>query len=285
MSDILSERPPVLVNPRSERIRQVAALGGRSFRKRTGRILVEGPQAVRELVRFRKDMIVDVYFTEPCAQRLPELYEEALAATRWVHLVSQEVSDKISRDSQGVVAVATDDAIGEPAAYLEDVVSRASDGFSVILPALQDPGNMGTIIRSADALGARAVFVTRDSAEPRSPKVIRASAGSVFHIDLVQADLDSIFAALGSAGVGIYGTALVPNTEVLDEWMVQGDHGPLGLPHAWMFGNEARGLSPSQIDACDRLVQIEMRGPAESLNASAAAAVCLHASSFANHLT
>lgn len=258
----------------------MAALSGRSFRKRTGRILVEGPQSVRELVRFRKEMIVDVYFTAFACERHPALYQEAMAATRWVHLMSQEVSDKISRDCQGVVAVATSDAIGEPSSYLDDVAEDAADGFSVILPALQDPGNMGTIIRSADALGARAVFVTRDSADPRSPKVIRASAGSVFHIDLVQTDLDSVYGALRARGVAIYGTALTLSADPLDDWIRVGEGGPLGVPHAWMFGNEAKGLTGPQMEACDRLVQIQMRGAAESLNASAAAAVCLHASSF-----
>lgn len=290
MTHTFEERPSVLDNPRSERIRQVAALSGRSFRKKSGRILVEGPQAVRELIRFRPETLVDVYFTPAASTRHADVFDEATRETRWVHLMSDQVGDKISRDSQGVVAVATDRAVSVPADQASRVFARAATNgskeqgasFSVLLPQVQDPGNVGTIIRTADAMGAKAVFLGQESADPSNPKVIRASAGSVFHLPLVQGDFTDVVAQMRGLGAEIVGTALGERQEDLNEWVDLGSAGPLGAPHMWVFGNEARGLSEDEKSACDRLVHIQMAGGAESLNASAAAAICLHASSFVN---
>ncbi len=311
----------MLDNPRSDRIKQVAALSGRSARKRTGRILVEGPQAVRELLRFRPETVIDVYVTDEAAIRHEGLYEEAVRTTRWVHPVSDEVSRKISADSQGITAVADRAAVLRPPTQLEAVVGGASpstsatasgsgsvssafvpassvssaarrSAMSVILPQMQDPGNVGTIIRTADAMGARAVFLCRTSSDPTNPKIIRASAGSVFHLPLIQVDFDQVISDLRARGVTIIGTAPGDRSEDVDEWIERALDGgsasaegpalidsPLSGLHAWVFGNEARGMSDHEQSSCDYLARIPMTGDAESLNAAAAAAICLHASS------
>lgn len=266
----------MLDNPRSDRIKRVAALGGRSARKKTGLVLAEGPQAVRELIRFHPGSVRDVYVTERFLEVHPELYQEVQGVTRFVHLASDAVMGKVSAEAQGVVAVA------EAAALVREW--RPEPGqFVVLLPETQDPGNLGTLIRTADAMGASAVFLGRGTCELLNPKVIRASAGSVFHLPVIQQDYFESVQGLRDRGFLLLGTALSEFSVSLDSLLLEGvadrNGSSLGGAHAWVFGNEARGLSSAQAQALDQLVHIEMAGHAESLNVAAAAAMCLFASS------
>lgn len=310
----------MLTNPRSDRIKRVSALVGRSFRRRTGLILVEGPQAVRELLVHKPDTVRDVYIDPTRASGLVRLAEEA---TRWVHEVSSEVAEAISPDGQGVAAVATVNAVlaGPPKAS-EPLASVASDALAVggepkavppqargkttsdhirgcegsiplavMLPETQDPGNAGTIIRSAAAFGAMAVFLGEGSVDPTNPKVIRASAGAIFHLPIYRLNLDEareVFAGGVAQVLGTSGSAGSVNLDrlILSSLTAREDsvtaHSPAlrGLrgPHIWVLGNEARGLSTGDQELCDVLVSIPICERVESLNAAAAAAVCLHAS-------
>jgi TrmH family RNA methyltransferase len=150
-----------------------------------------------------------------------------------------------------------------------------------VFEQLRDPGNAGAVIRSADAAGASLVVLADQSVDPASPKVIRASAGSYFHLPVIsagpvvdwleqlrQADL-SVYAADGSAEE-VLGSPALP-------WNSQALAGPL----AWLFGNEARGLSQSALAAADRAVRIPLFGQAESLNVAMAATLCLSAAAAA----
>ncbi len=279
-------RPPVLTNPRSERIRKVRALGGRSARKKTGRILVEGPQAVRELVTHRGGDVVDVYFEESLFGG--DLYEAASLATRWVHLVDEDVARAISPDCQGVAAVAKVSAIIQDRQQISSLPVKANS-FAVALPETQDPGNAGTIIRSAAAFGAEAIFLGKGSVDPTNPKVIRSSTGSVFQVPIFTVDLGEAASQFAGGGATVLGAAGGPGTENLDTLLVgavclEGGSldfapaNPLVGTHIWVFGNEARGLSRDVEGACDLLVSIPIAAKVESLNAAAAAAICLHAS-------
>lgn len=279
---------PLLENPRSDRIKGVAALRSRSGRRRQNRILVEGPQAVRELLRFRPHTIVDVYLEEQIDERDPELLDLALDTSRWVHPVTDQVANAISPDCQGVAAVASKEALATDSASLWRSVLKAAPKaepapFIVFLPETQDPGNLGTIIRTADAMGARGVVLGLGTADPANPKVIRASAGSVFHLPIARASLAELrqelhgWTLLGTRGYeadtsvdDLLLSALVPTKN--------GETPVLKEPHVWVFGNEARGLSADDVDACDLLVKIPLAGHAESLNAAAAAAMCMFAS-------
>ena len=173
---LFAERLTVLDNPRADRVRRVSGLVGRSARIRSGLMLVEGPQAVRELVRHRPRTLRDVYVREDLWDSSPELIASARAATRWVHPVSQAVSAALSSDAQGVCAVASLDA-------LRRELPDAEVGETLVVIAQgRDPGNVGTIIRTADAFGARAVIAVAGTVDAASPKVVRSSAGSVFHL-------------------------------------------------------------------------------------------------------
>jgi TrmH family RNA methyltransferase len=148
-----------------------------------------------------------------------------------------------------------------------------------VLVEPRDPGNLGTIIRTADAAGADAVLVTDEAADPFSGKAIRASAGSVFALPVVDgistaAALDALVAR-GCRPLATTGAGVADLDSLLDA-------GELALPTAWLFGNEAAGLPSAVIDAVAAAdgtsLRVPVYGAAESLNVAAAAAVCLYAS-------
>ena len=259
-----------MTNPRADRVARVRSLSQKSVRARTSTFVVEGPQAVREAVRFGAARINDVYVTRQAASRWPEIVDDALAADLWVHPVSDEVMERMSPDAQGVLAVM--EAV-EP--DLADVVA-AGPSLVAICEELRDPGNAGTVIRAADAAGADAVIFTLGSVEVTSPKVVRSSAGSLFHLPVVTGvGLADAVTALRAAG------CVVLAADGGGEHSVETS--PLiARPTAWIFGTEAQGLSDDARAMADAMVSVPLRGSAESLNVAMAATVCLYSSSRAH---
>nr|WP_267967024.1 RNA methyltransferase [Amycolatopsis acidiphila] len=143
-----------------------------------------------------------------------------------------------------------------------------------VLVDVADPGNAGTVIRVADAAGADAVILAGDSVDPHNGKCVRASAGSLFHLPLARArDVHAALEACRAAGLRLLGAHGHAETEL--------DSLPLDVPVAWVFGNEAHGLSAEVIASVDEGVRIPIYGRAESLNLATAAAVCLYGSAMA----
>lgn len=260
----------VLSNPSSTRVARVAGLARRQSRAKHRRFVVEGPQGVREAVRFAPQRVLDVYLTEAAAERHSAIWGEAGEAGLYRHLVSEPVMAAMSSDAQGVLAVV---AMGEASG--SEALAAAVEGATLVavLTEAQDPGNAGTIIRAADAAGADAVVLVRGSAEATSPKVVRASAGSLFHLPVVSGvALDDVVEALHGAGLSVLAADGRGEVDLFDS----GDL--LGRPCAWLLGNEARGVAPEALSRADAVVSIPLYGRAESLNVAAAAALCLYAS-------
>lgn len=269
------ERLTVLDNPRADRVRRVSGLVGRSARSRSGLMLVEGPQAVRELARFRPGAVRDVYVREDAWVTHADIVEAAQRATRWVHPVTAEASVALSRDSQGVCAVASADAVSR------ELPEPSVGETLVVLAQGRDPGNVGTIIRTADAFGAVGVITVSGTVEATSPKVVRASAGSVFHIPVcIVPSFEEAHALIHRRSAALLGTSGGAGSLDLSQMLAQGVSGRsrLSQSHAWVFGNEAKGLSGAEMRLCDALVSIPMTGDAESLNVASAATACLFAS-------
>ena len=267
--------PPVPLGPeltsiRSGRVQAARRLGKRAFRAREGRFLAEGPQAVREAVA-TAGTVTEVFVTRDAAERHPELLEPAAAEGVPVHLVSGEVMSAIAQTvtPQGVVAVCR--ALDHP---LDEVLAGAPRLVAVLAHA-RDPGNAGTVLRTADAAGADAVVLTGDSVDPYNPKCVRASAGSLFHLPVVVGgDVTRDLPALRSAGLRVLAADGHADLD-LDQ---AADDGLLAGPTAWVFGNEAWGLPPETRELADVVVKVPIHGRAESLNLATAAAVCLYAS-------
>ncbi|WP_228266376.1 TrmH family RNA methyltransferase [Ornithinimicrobium ciconiae] len=283
---------PLLSNPRSERVRSVRSLGRRAVRQRQGLFVVEGPQAVRELLSYAGHAASDLYLTSSSAERHTGIVElaEGLSAQSAetvrrpesasrqdpgrrrlrIHLCSDEVLAAMTDTAhpQGMIAVAT--PIDVP---LAETLSAVGDGFVVVLTNVRDPGNAGTVLRAADAFGAAAVLVSDASVDIYNPKVVRSTVGSLFHLPVsVGTPIPELLAACQQAGLRVLAADGSGETSLPDV--------DLSVPHAWVMGNEAWGLESEVRDLCDNVVSIPIVR-AESLNLAMAATVCLHASASA----
>ncbi|MGC5168302.1 TrmH family RNA methyltransferase [Luteimicrobium sp. DT211] len=277
-------------------MRQVRALAGRSVRSRTGRFLVEGPQAVREAVRCAPERVVDVYLTPAAAERYPEIVDASRDAGLWLHEASDDVLTTMSADAQGVLAVARawstalDDVL--PASGGHEAADAPARGprLVALLSSVRDPGNAGTVIRAADAAGADLVVLATGSVEPFNPKVVRSTAGSLFHLPVVTGvAVEDAVAALRAAGLTVLAADGGGEHDLddladlagraVDDPSAAGAPPDLRAPTAWLFGTEAQGLSDGELALADASVRVPIRGRAESLNLATAATVCLYASS------
>jgi TrmH family RNA methyltransferase len=146
---------------------------------------------------------------------------------------------------------------------------------------MRDPGNAGSVLRCADAAGAEGVILLGESVDPYNPKAVRASAGSLFHVDVViEPDTERAIGQLRSAGLRVIAADGRADVD-LD---TATDGGLLAEPTGWMFGNEAWGLPDAVRDLAEVSVRVPIYGRAESLNLAAAAAVCLYASARAQRI-
>jgi RNA methyltransferase, TrmH family len=263
----------VLENPRSPRVRAVAKLTKRSARAETGLFLLEGPQAVREALAFRPESIVELFATPSALER----HQDLRAAARGVDIevaytteaVLEAMADTVT--PQGVIAVARQ----FPTAVKD--VFAASPRLIAICEEVRDPGNLGTIIRAADAAGADAVVLTGRTVDPYNPKVVRATTGSLFHVPVsLGGELADVTAAARGAGLSVV-AADVKGGDLLAARAA----GELARPTAWLFGNEARGLTDEALALADGALRLPIYGRAESLNLATAASVCLYESAFA----
>ena len=247
---------------------------------------------MREAVRCAPDAVRDIYLTPPTAERYDEIVTEARAAGLYVHVGTREVLEAMSADAQGVLAVVDTRPLGltEALAALDDPDGGRRRALLVaVLATVRDPGNAGTVIRAADAAGADLVVLAGDSVDVHNPKVVRSTAGSLFHLPIVAGvPLADVVDALHAAGLTVLAADGSGELDLDDLLDVAGHAGhgvrPHGAPDlaastAWVFGNEAWGLPPEDRALADAVVRVPIRGKAESLNLATAATVCLYASS------
>ncbi|MFC0581317.1 TrmH family RNA methyltransferase [Micrococcoides hystricis] len=291
-----AERPTVeMTNPRADRVKSVARLSGRSARLKTGKFRVEGPQAVREALRSGLEgkhnvgAVQELYYQPETLQRHPdiaELVDNLDPADVFVRSCTAEVIAAMSdaQTPQGLVAVCT-------------LVGRTEDNeptgrYVALLCGLQDPGNVGTIIRAADAAGATATILSSGSVDVHNPKVVRSTVGSLFHLPIYQnQDVSAVVQAYRSAGWQIFaadGYGDVDLDQLQNEALQNGSRQPasqepdLRKNTIWLFGNEAKGLSEAELELADARVAVPLYGQAESLNVATAATLCLYASARAH---
>lgn len=245
----------------------------RAERERAGRFLIEGARAVREALDWSAERgggLHELFVTARAAARHPELVEAARATGARVSEVTERAAASLAETTtpQGLVAVCA------------TLTGRAGDAVRgarlvAVLAGVSDPGNAGTVIRTADAAAADAVLLTGDTVDVHNGKCVRASAGSVFHLPLApERDPEVALAACRDAGLRLL-AADGAGAADLDELAEAGD---LREPTAWLFGSESHGLPPTLLLAADASVRVPLYGRAESLNLAAAAAVCLYAS-------
>ena len=226
-----------------------------AFRRTEGRFLAEGRKLCPELCRGAE--LETLFYTENAMEKCPEL--AALPGEHY--LVEDHVADKLADvgTHQGVFGV-----FRTPVHTLEEV---RPGGRYLALERVQDPGNVGTVIRTADAFGCDGVVLLTGCADPYSVKTLRSSMGAVFRLPVWCTDAETLHVRLRDAGLPLYGAALRDDTA---------DVRALPLHRcAIAIGSEGRGLTAQVLALCDRTVRIPMEAHCESLNAAMAAAVLL----------
>ncbi|MBX7267856.1 RNA methyltransferase [Micromonospora sp. Llam7] len=255
--------------PRTPRVVAARRLQRRREREATGRFLAEGPQAVREAL-IRPRTVVELFGTPASLDRYADLVAAAGADVPVTEVTDDALAALAETVApQGLVAVCRH--VDGPL----DAALASSPRLVAVLAGIRDPGNAGTVLRTADAAGAAAVVFAGDAVDPYNGKCVRASAGSLFHVDVVrEREPASVVAAVRAAGL----TVLAATGHGEDDLDELADAGRLAAPTAWLFGTEAHGLPGELADAADARVRVPLHGRAESLNLAAAAAVCLYAS-------
>jgi TrmH family RNA methyltransferase len=228
-------------------------------------------RAVSEALR-SPHHVRDLFVTDDVAGRHDELLRSAAAAGANVTLVTDRAARALSETvhPQGACAV-----VDIPTSTLSDIVTDRTR-LAVVLHGVADPGNAGTVIRTAAAAGADAIVFGRGAVDPYGAKCVRASAGAILHIPVV-VDVDTGTAMTHLRRAGLRITAAALDGDDLFSLETQ-----LSEPTAWLFGAEAHGLDPDIAASADRVVRIPMSDRVESLNLAAAAAVCLYASARAH---
>jgi TrmH family RNA methyltransferase len=248
------------------RVKEARKLSRRSVRAERRLFLADGPRAVEGALSAGR--VVELFVTAGAAEEYAALVAEADRVSFVDDRALASLSDSVT--PAGVVAVC---------AFLDVPLTSALEtasgrtGLVAICADVRDPGNAGTLLRTADAMGADAVVLAGHSVDAYNPKTVRASVGSIFHLPVVvEADPPTAVRAAQEAGLVVLAADGAGELALDDAAEV------LSRPTAWLFGNEAWGLPPELAALADHRVRIPIRGRAESLNLATAAAICLHES-------
>lgn len=251
-----------IISTANPRVKQWVQLMDKKGRDKQEKFLVEGIHLVNEAIHSQVRIESIVY---SISQGIPQEIEQESAdpQTEWIGVsdaVLLKCSDTVT--PQGVFAV-----IHKWKSKL-DVILRHSQPLVIAVDGIQDPGNLGTIIRSADAVGATGVVMGKGSVDLYNPKAIRATMGSLFHLPLVEADLEVVLPQVSKMSIDIVSTGLDAVHHCYAEDFTKG---------IWIvLGNEGQGVSAAVSPFVNRKIMIPMTGKAESLNVAMAATVILY---------
>ena len=230
----------------NSQIKRVASLQNKKYRDEYKEFFIEGEKSIKEAIKFNQK-IKNIYY---CPKMID--YKLDFPGIEVTEEIIKKITDVTT--SQGIIAVC------EIPKYFEFKKDRI-----LFLDRLQDPGNVGTIIRTADAFGFDAVFLSKGCADVYSPKVVRATMGSIFHLPVIQnVEVEEI----KSIGNKVYSSTL-EKSEFLEK---------IEIPQQFtlVIGNEGNGISEEVKNITDKFVKIKMNGNAESLNASIAAGILMY---------
>lgn len=251
-----------IVSPQNARVKEWAGLQEKKHRDRSGQYIIEGIHLVQEALLSGADVEILAYDLD---KGMPAELRKHLQAVQGMEVigVSAAVIAKCSSTGtpQPVFAVARK-ARPDAAAIL-----AKPDSFAIVLDGVQDPGNVGTIIRSADAAGADGVILGQGCADLYNPKTLRSTMGSVFHLPVVEGDLRQLLPEARERGVQLVSTSLAGT----DSCYTHDFRGSQWL----LIGSEGQGISAETAAMVDKSIIIPMAGKAESLNAAMAATILL----------
>lgn len=231
------------------------------FRRSEGKFVAEG---IKMFMEAPKADVLEVYIKEGAYDSFDTETKKKLERIGYEVLsepVFKKVADTVT--PQGILSV-----IKIRESSIEDILSDENPIIAV-LENIQDPGNIGTIIRTAEGAGVNGLLLSRDCVDIFNPKVIRSTMGSVFRMKFAYADIDSVFDSFRSKKIETYALALDKNAKAYDLFDYK-------KPVAFFVGNEGNGLKENTIKECDHTAYIPMCGEVESLNASVAASLMMY---------
>lgn len=264
----------VLTSSNNPKVKAYAALKDKKYREKTGLYLVEGIRFVTEYIEAGAELeavLFDSFGTHPdqilaivdaCSEQGIRTYE--LTGQVLAHVVDTE-------HSQGIVAAVRKkgfDATSVLPLHPDMSSVMSCQDVVVIADGIRDPGNLGTMIRSADAVGSRAIIITPGTTDPYQPKVVRAAAGSLARVPLLSMDRETILEELHAFGYRIMSMEAHHGASVYETDLC----GPLAI----VIGGEAAGISDVLQQSSDLAVSLPMPGSSESLNAGVASSVILY---------
>lgn len=237
-------------------VKNIVKLKEKKHRDEQGLFVIEGEKFVDEIINYK---VVQYIVSEDYQNKWK--YEQKAKTVVVKNHLFKKMCDTVN--PQGILAVCRQKQYD-----IKDMM-RMNNPFIVIGEKISDPGNLGTIIRTADAAGASGLILSKNSTDIYNPKVLRSTAGSIFHLPIItDMDLDRCIPKLKEQGFTLFGAHLSGHTlpYSLD----------LKNSTALVIGNEANGLTQSTSDLLDDLVKIPMLGSAESLNASVACGILIY---------
>ena len=269
---IKPESDMLITSQDNRRVRQALSLNARKHRDTTGLYLVEGPNLIREALQ-QNVILHSLFFMSEDA--LPRMRIEELDAVRKIaeagenppeiRFLGRDIFQKIAQTQtpQGVLAIA------EKSLYAEQDFFTPAGGNVLVLDRIQDPGNLGTLLRTAEAAGFSGAMLLKGCGDVYGPKAVRAAAGTLFRLPLLFPDTPQLAAGmLRINGKTIYAAAAGGNTPYYDC--------PFNEDAAIVIGNEGNGVSAEWLEAADCVLSIPMAGRAESLNAALAGGIIMY---------
>ncbi len=255
----------MLTSLKNPTIKQLRKLQQPKERRKQAVLLLEGTHLVEAACEANYPLQVLCY-TESWQQRYPDLYRQAIAQADQIELVSDAVLKSIASTvtPDGVIATAPRrNAWEEAASQPGDTIN-----LGIMLETLQDPGNLGTIIRTAAAAGCDGLWLSPDSVNVDNPKVLRASVGQWFRLPMATVDMVEQARQLRENGVQVVATTA---TAELDYWQLD-----LSGPTVFVMGNEGAGLSEEMLACASTAVKIPLMPGVESLNVAVSTALLLY---------
>jgi TrmH family RNA methyltransferase len=234
-------------------IKDIQTLGQKKFRQQEGLFIAEGPKLVKELLEDDTSMVKEIFALKEWI-----VDHEKIAGKTTITEITETELDRISQlaTPNKVLAIARQ--------FDEEIEIKTKGKIILALDGIQDPGNMGTIIRTADWFGIEQIVCSHDSAEVYNPKVVQATMGSIARVKVLYTDLQEWLAE--QKDISIYATTLegenVSTIKKIKEGII-------------IFGNESKGISPGILELATVKLTIPRKGKAESLNAAVAAGVVL----------
>jgi TrmH family RNA methyltransferase len=248
---------------RNPLVREVLGIKVKRQKHGHSAFIAEGPNLVgAALEASGRCLLRQVFVSSGFLRKGGRLMKRLMSAGAEIYEVNEQIIEKLSgtETPQGIIAVASYQQPGPD--------ELTPGGILAVADGIQDPGNIGSIIRTADAAGAMGVVILPGTCDPFSEKALRASAGSVFNIPLIFRKRRDLTSDLKSAGVPLAVTRPDAETSVFDAGLCP--------PIALAFGNETGGISDELESAAALRVRVPIPGRADSLNVASAAAICIY---------